>query len=96
MKVERRAGFKNEVQLAVEGLPGGIISTLEKISASGTETTFKLVATEKAPAGTNSLTIVAASMHNDRNYKHRSTPITLIINAPDSVDTNTVAAATTK
>jgi hypothetical protein len=94
VKLERRPGFTNEVQLAVEGLPSGITSTLDKIPASGSETTFKLVATEKAPAGTNSLTIVAAGLHNDRNYKHRSAPITLIISAPESIDTNTVAAAT--
>ena len=96
VKLDRRAGFTNEVQLSVEGLPAGITSTLDKIPANGAETTFKLVATDKAPAGTNSLTIVAASMHNDRNYRQRSGTITLIINAPEAVDTNTVAAATTK
>lgn len=96
VKLDRRTGFTNEVQLAVEGLPAGILSTLDKIPATGTETTFKLVATEKANAGTNSLTIVAAGMHNDRNYKQRSGTITLIVNAPEAVDTNTVAAATSK
>ena len=96
VKLDRRAGFTNEVQLSVEGLPSGILSTLDKISASGAEATFKLVATEKAPAGTNSLTIVATGMHNDRNYKQRSGAITLIVNASESVDTNTVAAAATK
>jgi hypothetical protein len=80
--------------LAVEGLPSEIISTLDKIPASASETTFKLVATEKAPAGTNSLIVIAAGLHNDRNYKSRSAPIALIINAPESIDTNTVAAAT--
>jgi hypothetical protein len=94
VKLERRAGFTNEVQLAVEGLPAGIVSTLDNISATGTESALKLVATEKAPAGTNSLTIVATGMHNDRNYKHRSVPITLIISAPEMVDTNIVATAT--
>jgi hypothetical protein len=92
VKLERRAGFTNEVQLVAEGLPVGVISTLERIPANGAETTFKLVATEKAPAGTNSLTIVGSSMHNDRNYKHRSGAITLIINAAESADTNAVAA----
>ena len=96
IKLDRRAGFTNEVQLTVEGLPAGIMSTLDKIPVNGGETTFKLVATEKAPPGTNSLTVVAAGMHNDRNYKQRSGTITLIINVPESVDTNTVAAATTK
>lgn len=95
VKVERRPGFTNEVQLTVEGMPAGMISTLDKIAASGTETTFKLVATDKAPAGTNTLTVVAASMHNDRNYKHRSAPITLIVNAPDPMETNTPPVAAT-
>jgi len=94
VRLERRPGFTNEIQLSLEGLPTGITSTLDKISASGTETTLKLLASEKAPAGTNSLTIVAAGLHNDRNYKHRSAPITLIISAPETADTNTVAAAT--
>jgi hypothetical protein len=57
---------------------------------------LKLLATEKAPAGTNSLTVIAAGLHNDRNYKHRSGSITLIVSTPEVVDTNTVAAATTK
>ena len=96
IKLDRRTGFTNEVQLAVEGLPSGIVSTLDKIPVNATETTFKLVATEKAPPGTNSVTVVAASMHNDRNYKQRSGAITLIVNAPESIDTNTVAAATSK
>ncbi|HTD87058.1 MAG TPA: hypothetical protein VK850_10820, partial [Candidatus Binatia bacterium] len=96
VKLERRMAFTNEVQLSVEGLPAGIISTLDKIPVNGGETTLKLVATEKASAGTNSLTIVAAGLHNDRNYKQRSGAITLIVNAPESVDTNTVAAATAK
>lgn len=94
VKLERRPGFTNEIQLSLEGLPAGIIDTLEKIPATGAETTLKLFATEKAPAGTNSLTIVAAGLHNDRNYKHRSAPITLIISAPENVDTNAVASAT--
>src|SRR5204862_613718 len=85
IKLERRAGFTNEVMLSLEGLPNGIISTLDEISPTGTESTLKLLATEKAPAGTNSLTVVATGLHNDRNYKHRSGAIALIISAPASV-----------
>ena len=95
IKLGRRAGFTNEVSLAIEGLPAGIDTTLEKIAANGSETTFKLAATEKAPPGTNSLIIVASGLHNDRNYKHRSGAISLIINAPDSGETNAPAAAAT-
>jgi hypothetical protein len=48
------------------------------------------------PAGTNSLTIVASGMHNDRIYKQRSGTIALTINVPEASDTNTVAAVSTK
>jgi len=92
IKLSRRAGFTNEVSLALEGLPKGIDATLEKIPANGAETTLKLATTEKAPAGTNNLTIVASGLHNDRNYKHRSGAISLVINAPDPGETNAPAA----
>jgi hypothetical protein len=94
VKLARRAGFTNEVSLAIEGVPAGVETTLEKIPANGAETILKLVATEKAPPGTNSLTIVASGSHNDRNYKHRSGAISLIINAPDPGETNAPVAAT--
>jgi hypothetical protein len=47
---------------------------------------MKLVATEKAPPGTNTLTVVAAGLHGDRNFKHRSGAITLTINAPETTE----------
>jgi hypothetical protein len=93
VKVSRRAGFTNEVGFAIEGLPAGVDSTLEKVAANGTETTLKLAATEKAPAGTNNLIIVASGLHNDRNYKHRSGAISLVINVPESTETNAPVAA---
>jgi hypothetical protein len=97
IKLGRRSGFTNEVNLAVEGVPAGISMTLEKIPANGAETTLKLSATEKAPAGTNTLTVVASGLHGDRNFKHRSGAITLIINVPEPTETNAppaTAAAT--
>lgn len=96
LKLQRRDGYKGETTLTLEGVPAGVITTLEKIPADGSETTLKLVATEKAPPGTNSLVVVAAGVHNDRNYKHRSAPITLIISAPEpaeSAPAGTAAAA---
>jgi hypothetical protein len=51
IKVERRAGFTNDVELAIEGLPAGIKSELSKIPAGAAETTLKLVASDKASAG---------------------------------------------
>jgi hypothetical protein len=85
------------VMLAVEGVPAGIETTLEKIPANGAETMLKLSATEKAPPGTNTLTVVATGLHGDRNFKHKSGAITLIVNAPESTETNAppaTAAAT--
>jgi hypothetical protein len=88
VKLTRRSGFTNEVSFTVEGLPAGVEMTLDKIPANGTETNLKLVASEKAPPGTNTLTIVAAGLHNDRNYKFRAGAISLIINAPEPGETN--------
>jgi hypothetical protein len=87
IKLDRRAGFTNDVELSLEGLPKGVIVTLDKIPAAAAETTMKLVATQEAPPGTNTLTVVAAGLHGDRNYKNRSGPITLTINAPEAGET---------
>ncbi|MCI0744861.1 MAG: hypothetical protein L0Y58_05580 [Verrucomicrobia subdivision 3 bacterium] len=86
VKLTRRGGFTNEVQLSVEGVPTGIDWTLDKIPAGGTEGTLKLVANDKAPPGTNTLTIIGAGLHNDRNFKHRARAVTLVINAPEPGD----------
>jgi hypothetical protein len=97
IKLERRAGFSGEVQLTLEGLPPGIQVTLDKIAANGGESTLKLVATEKAPVGTNSITILGTGVHNDRNYRQRTGAITLVVSAPDPMEKNpppTAAAAT--
>jgi hypothetical protein len=95
VKLSRRTGFTNEVHLTLEGLPAGIDTILEKIPANGAETTLKLAATEKTPPGTNTLVIVASGLHNDRNYKHRSGAISLIINQPEASETNAPPAAAT-
>ena len=89
IKVDRRAGFTNEVALTLEGLPAGVITTLGNIPANTAETILKLVATDKTPGNTNfTLTVVGASVHNDRNYKSRSGGITLVVNAPEPTPTN--------
>ena len=95
LKLGRRAGFTNEVTLTVEGVPAGIETTMDKIAANGAETTLKLLASEKAPPGTNTLTVVATGLHGDRNFKHRAGAITLIINAPEPGETNAPPATTT-
>jgi hypothetical protein len=105
IKVDRRAGFTNELQLSITGMPAGIETTLEKIPVNGTETTLKIVATEKAVVGTNySFTVLGTGMHRDRNYRHRTGPVALVVNAPEPMEqkptpapviaTNTATSAT--
>jgi hypothetical protein len=86
VKVDRRAGFTNEVLLALEGFPAGVNATLDTIAANTSETTLKLVATEKAPIGTNTFTLLATGRHKDRTYRHRSAPIALVVSAPEVVE----------
>ena len=84
VKVDRRAGFTNEVLLTIEGLPVGVNSVLEKLPANGGEIILKLVATEKAAIGTNfSFSILGTGLHNDRNYRSRSGAVTLVVSAPE-------------
>jgi len=83
VKADRRAGFKGEIALVLEGLPEGIAATLDKVPANGSETTVKLVASDKAPVGKEfSLTLAGSGAFNDRNYKHRPGEIKLTVNAP--------------
>jgi hypothetical protein len=86
IKVERRDGFTNELQLTAKGIPEGIQTTLEKIGANAGETTLKVVATEKAKAGTNTFTVLATGVHNDRNYRFRTSPVTLVVNLPEATE----------
>jgi hypothetical protein len=97
IKVDRRAGFNGEVELAIEGLPPGIKSELSKLAASAGETTLKITATDKAPITNMTFTVVGTTTFNDRNYKTRTGPITLVISAPEPIEivTNAPPAAVT-
>jgi len=95
VKVERRAGFTDEVSLTLDGLPAGILATLDPIPANGSETTLKIVATEKAPIGTNSFRILGKGLFNDRTYKHRSAAIAVVVSAPESTEAPLKPAAAT-
>jgi hypothetical protein len=86
IRVERRAGFAGEVELALEGLPPGIRSELPKVPAGVGEVTLRLLATEKAPPGSNSLVVTATAVFNDRTYRARSGRIALQVNAPEPVE----------
>jgi len=86
VKADRRAGFKGEIALSIEGLPDGIIAAFDKIAANQDEASVKITATDKAPVEKEiSFTFLGVGMFNDRNYKHRTAPIKLIVNASEEV-----------
>ena len=91
IKVERRAGFAGDVELAIEGLPPGIKSDLGKLTAALSEVTLKITATDKAPITNATCTVVGTAVFNDRNYKTRTGPITLVISAPEQIEIATNA-----
>ena len=95
IKVERRAGFAGDVELVLEGLPPGIKAELPKIPAGAGEVTLKLLATDKAPAGTNKLIVAGTAVFNDRTYKTKSGEIKLIISAPETIEIATNAPPAT-
>ena len=83
IKVDRRAGFAGELALTIEGLPEGIIATVDKIPTNAMETVLKIKATDKAPTGKDiTFTVVGAGTFNDRNYKTKTGNITLSVAAP--------------
>ncbi len=90
VKADRRAGFNGEIALSLEGLPDGINATIDKIAAGQTEATVRLTASTNAPVGKEiSFTCLGVGLFNDRNYKHRTEPIKLIVNAPEETVTST-------
>ena len=86
VKADRRAGFKGEIALSIEGLPDGIIAAFDKIAVNQDEASVKITATDKAPVEKEiSFTFLGVGMFNDRNYKHRTAPIKLIVTASEEV-----------
>ncbi len=83
VKANRRGWVTDEISLAVEGLPEGLAINSTNIARSASEAGFKIVATDKAPAGKEvSLTVVGTANINGRNYQFRGSPIVVTINAP--------------
>jgi hypothetical protein len=95
VRAGRRAGFTNEIALALEGLPDGVTATIDKVPANASETTVKLVATEKAPVGKEfNLSIQGVGQFKDRTYRQKPGEIKLTINPPG--EAAEVAATGTK
>ena len=76
-------------------MPDGVVSTFEKIPANQTEAAIKLTATTNAPVGKEiSFTFLGAAMFKDRNYKHRTGPITIVVSLPETTEPPAKPAAT--
>lgn len=88
VKAGRRGWFTDEIKLQAEGLPAGIEVTAENIPARTEEATFKLTATDKAEIGkTNKFTIVGSAELNGREYRQSTAAISLVVNAPEAMET---------
>jgi hypothetical protein len=96
VKVERR-GFDGEVSLALEGVPAGVLATVQPVAAKAKEATVQLLVTEKAEAGKeHPISVTAAYTHNDRTWRQKTTPVSLTIAAPAVETASTNAPATPK
>jgi hypothetical protein len=95
VKATRRAGFKGEIALQLEGVPDGITATVEKIGEGAGESSIKLVASDKAAVGKETqLVLTGAGVFRDKNYKFKPQPIALQINAPEAVEIKTAEVKT--
>lgn len=94
VRAERRAGFNGEIALKFEGVPEGVTLTGDKIPEGAGETTVKLLASEKAPAGKEvQLKITGSGSHNDKVYRFAPADIPLQVNAPEPAETAAPAQA---
>jgi len=83
VKANRLGWFTDDINLAVEGAPEGLFINSTNIARGTGEAAFKIIASDKAPAGKDvSLTVVGTASINGRNYKFRGSPVVVTINAP--------------
>ena len=85
IKASRRGWFTEDINLSVEGLPDGISINSTNLARGVGEAGFKILATDKAPAGKEiSLTIVGTANVNGRSYQFRAPTIKVTVNAPEA------------
>ncbi|MBI3850129.1 MAG: pre-peptidase C-terminal domain-containing protein [Verrucomicrobia bacterium] len=83
VRANRRSGFSNEIALAIEGLPEGVVARYDKIQTNEPEANVSITATNKELVGKEiSFTVLGTAMFHDRIYKHRTGEIKLIVTAP--------------
>jgi hypothetical protein len=98
VKANRRAGFKGEITLQLEGVPDGISATVDKIGESNGEATVKLLASDKVAPTTKEieLKLTGVAVFKDKTYRFKPPAIALQINAPEPAEIKTAEVKSEK
>ena len=85
VKVERRGLFTDEIALAMEGVPEGVVVAPTNLLHNVAEALIRFIASDKAKTGkTNVITVVGTANVNGRTFVQRAPSVELIVNAPTS------------
>jgi hypothetical protein len=89
--VNRRAGFNDEIGLKLEGVPDGIIATVDKIPSGAGEANVKLLASDKAKPTDKELelTFTGTGTFKDKTYHFKPPAVGLQVNAPEPAEVKT-------
>ena len=83
VKVDRR-GLAGEIALALEGLPAGVTATVSNLAADKNEAVIRLVVGDKAEVGKDHpFNVVGTATYQDRIWRQKTQPVTLVIAAPE-------------
>lgn len=93
VKVDRR-GLAGEIALALEGLPAGVTATVSNLAADKNEAVIRLVVGDKAEVGKDHpFNVVGTATYQDRIWRQKTQPVTLVIAAPENETAAVVAPA---
>jgi len=95
VKTSRRGWFTDDIALALEGLPEGVAATSTNLPRGAAEALFRFTASDKAKAGTNTVTFVGTTTVNGRNFQNRAA-FTLTVNAAAEPEQAAEVAGETK
>ncbi len=83
VKVDRR-GMTNSIELAIDGLPRGVLATVSPIAANAKEASIKLLVTDQAETGKElNFTVTGIATYNDRVWRQKTQLISLMVSAPE-------------
>jgi hypothetical protein len=85
IRASRRGWFTDQINLALEGLPEGIVATSTNLPNHVGEVPFKLTATEKAVPKEYRITVVGSASAGGRTYQQKTEPLVLTVAKPQDV-----------